>query len=173
MPKSNKSYKQVKRKIRKFTKAEEQKDDLVIQKGNTFQVYNEYKIIKEKNKFKIYADEGKQYVSTVYNSSSAISWCNADKANDVMLANNIIDTDRAIEYLANDIARTKILIKLKSTQHTEQSILFARLTEYVNRQMQLKINLHKYIQRSKQIKSKGFSNEFTTTSKTKQFNRVR
>jgi len=169
----SKNYKQVKHKIRKLTKNEEQADNLVIQKGNTFHVYNEYKIVKDKFKFNIYINDNKQFVSTVFNSSSAISWCNAHKGNDVVLAQNIIETDRAIEFISNDIAYTKILIKLKSTPPTEQSILLARLTEYINRQCQLKVNLHKYIQRSKQIKSKGFLNEFTTTSKTKKFNGVR
>ena len=66
-----------------------------------------------------------------------------------------------------------MLIKLKSTPHTKQSILFARLTEYVDKQLRIKLKLHKYIQRSKQIKDKGFSNEFTAPNKANNFNRVR
>jgi hypothetical protein len=168
-----KNYKQVKRKIRKLTEEEQQKDNLVIQKGDTFYVYNEYKITRDQYKFNIYINDGNQFVNTVYNSSSAIAWCNAHKGNYTTLAYNIISTDRAIEFLDNDIGYTKILIKLKSTPHTEQSVLLARLTEYLSKQLQLKLNLHKYIQRSKQIKDKGFSNEFTTPNKAKNFNRVR
>lgn len=168
-----KNYKQVKRKLRKLSKQEEQDTNIIIQKGNTFHVYGEYKIVKDNHKFKIYINDGNQLVSTVFNSSSAIAWCNAHKGNHVVLARNIIDTDRAIEFITNDIGRTKMFIKLKSTPDTEQSVLFARLSEYVNKQMQLKVNLHKYIQRSKQIKSEGFSNEFTTTSTTTKFNKVR
>jgi len=169
-----KTYKQVKRKLRKLSKAEEAKqDNLVVQKGNNYIVYNMYKIVKDNNKFKIYFIDGNELVGIVFTSSSAIGWCNAHKGNDIVLANNIMASDRAIEFLANDIAYTKILIKLKSTPHTEQGILFARLAEYVNKQTQLKLNLHKYIQHSKQIKSEGFSNEFTTTSNTKEFKRVR
>jgi hypothetical protein len=168
-----KNYKQVKNKIEKFVKHEETEDNLVIQKGNTFLVYSEYKIIKDKHNFKIYMLDGNKHVNTVFNSSTAISWCNAHKGNDIDLANDIIATDRAIEFVANDIAYTKIIIKLKSTPHSKQSILLARLTEYLSKQLQLKLNLHKYIQRSKQIKDKGFLNEFTTTSNPKKFKRVR
>jgi len=168
-----KNYKQVKRKLRKISKKEEQNDNLITRKGDTFHVYGEYRIIKDKHKFKIYISEGDELINTVFNSSSAIAWCNAHKGNASPLTKNIIDTDRAIEFLSNDIAYTKILISLKSTPHDEQSILLARLTEYVDKQLRLKLNLHKYIQRSKQIKSKGFLNEFTTTSTTKEFNKVR
>jgi hypothetical protein len=168
-----KNYNKVKRKINKLTKDEEQKDNLVIQRGNTFHVYNEYKIVRDKHEFNIFVNNNDTIINTVYNSSSAISWCNAHKGNDTALANKIIQTDRALEHLSNDIAYTKILVKLKTTPHAKQSILFARLTEYVDKQIRLKLNLHKYIQRSKQLKNKGFSNEFTAPSTTKKFNQVR
>ena len=46
-----KTYKQVKRKLRKLSKAEEAKqDNLVVQKGNNYIVYNMYKIVKDNNK---------------------------------------------------------------------------------------------------------------------------
>jgi hypothetical protein len=169
----SKNYKQVKRKIHELSKDEEQKDNLVIQKGNIFHVYNEYTIVKDNHKFDIYIVDNNELINTVFNSSSAISWCNAHKGNDINLANDIIGTDRAIEFLNNDIGYTKMLIKSKTTPHQEQSILLARLTEYVNKQIRLKLNLHKYIQRSKQIKDKGFSNEFTTPRKTTKFKKVR
>lgn len=168
-----KNYKQLKSKLKKLSTDEEQEDGLVIQQGNVFLVYGDYKIIKDKHQYKIYIIDGDLFIDTVFNSSSAISWCNAHKGNDTVLATNIIDTDRAIEFISNDIAYTKMIIKLKSTPSTKQSVLFARLTEYINNQMQLKVNLHKYIQRSKQIKSEGFSNEFTAPIKTKEFKRVR
>lgn len=170
-----KNFKQVKRKLKKLIKDENQEGigDLVKRQNNVFFVYDDYKVIKDKHQFKIYTIDNNEYISTVFNSSSAISWCNAHKGNDVVLADNILSTDRAIEFIGNDITYTKMLIKLKSTSHTNQSILFARLTEYVNSSLQLKLNLHKYIQRSKQIKSKGFSNEFTAPIKTKEFKRVR
>ena len=169
----SKNYNQVKREIKKLNKKEELDTNVIIQKGNEFLVYSEYKIVKDKYRFLIYEIDSEKFIATVYNSSTAISWCNAHKGNDVVLARNIIATDIAIEHITNDITYTKMLIKTKTTPAEEQSILFARLTEYINRQCQLKVNLHKYIQRSKQIKSKGFLNEFTTTSKTKEFNRVR
>jgi hypothetical protein len=169
----SKNYKQVKQKLKKLSKNEEQKDNLVIQKGNIFHVYNEYTIVKDNHKFDIYIVDNNEFIGTVFNSSSAISWCNAHKCNDIDLAKNIISSDRAIEFLNNDIGYTKMLIKLKSTPHTKQSILFARLTEYVNKQLRIKLKLHKYIQRSNQIKDKGFSNEFTTPSKTTKFKKVR
>jgi hypothetical protein len=168
-----KNYKQVKRKIRKLSKNEEQKDNLVIQKGDTYYIYNEYKIIRDKHKFNIYIEDSNQFVNTVYNSSSAIAWCNAHKGNHIDLARDIISTDRSIEFLTNDIASTKILIKLKSTPHVEQGVLLARLVEYASKQLRLKLNLHKYIQRSNQIKSKGFLNEFTAPNQAKNLNRVR
>lgn len=171
-----KTYKQVKRKIRKLNKNQKDNtdnDDLVIQEGNTFHVYNEYKIVKDTYKFNIYVNDSKQLVDTVFKSSSAIAWCNAHKGNDVALAENIIKTDRFIEHLTNDIAHTKMMIKLKSTPPQEQSILIARLTEYGWKQIRLKLNLHKYIQRAKQIKSKGFLNEYTGTSTTNKFKNVR
>ena len=169
----SKNYKQVKQKLKKLSKNEEQKDNLVIQKGNIFHVYNEYTIVKDNHKFDIYIVDNNEFIGTVFNSSSAISWCNAHKGNDIDLSNGIISSDRAIEFLSNDIVYTKMLIKLKSTPHTKQSILFARLTEYVNKQLRIKLKLHKYIQRSNQIKDKGFSNEFTTPSKTTKFKKVR
>ena len=168
-----KKYKQLKSKLKKLSTDEEQEDGLVIQQGNVFLVYSDYKIIKDKHQYKIYIIDGDLFIDTVFNSSSAISWCNAHKCNDIDLAKNIISSDRAIEFLNNDIGYTKMLIKLKSTPHTKQSILFARLTEYVNKQLRIKLKLHKYIQRSKQIKDKGFSNEFTTPSKTTKFKKVR
>jgi hypothetical protein len=168
-----KNFKKIKHKLKRLSKAEETNNNLIVQKGNDFIVYSTYKINKDNEKFNIYIIDNEQFIDTLFNSSSAIAWCNAHKGNDIELANNIVSSDRAIEFLNNDIAYTKILIKLKSTPHIHQSILLARLTEYVNRQMQLKVNLHKYIQRSKQIKSEGFSNEFTTTSTTTQFNNVR
>jgi hypothetical protein len=169
----SKNYKQVKRKIRELSKDEEQKDNLVIQKGNIFHVYNEYTIVKDNHKFDIYITDNNEFINTVFNSSSAISWCNAHKCNDINLANDIISSDRAIEFLNNDIGYTKMLIKLKSTPHNKQSVLLARLTEYLSKQLQLKLNLHKYIQRSKQIKDKGFSNEFTTPNTAKHRKKVR
>jgi hypothetical protein len=169
----SKNYNQVKREIKKLNKKEELDTNVIIQKGNEFLVYSEYKIVKDKHQFKIYEMDSGEFINTVFNSSTAISWCNAHKGNNVVLAHNIITTDRALEFLANDIAYTKMLIKLKDTPHNKQSILFARLSEYVDKQIRLKLNLHKYIQRSKQIKDKGFSNEFTATSKTKEFNGVR
>ena len=168
-----KNYKQLKSKLKKLSTDEEQEDGLVIQQGNVFLVYSDYKIIKDKHQYKIYIIDGDLFIDTVFNSSSAISWCNAHKCNDIDLAKNIISSDRAIEFLNNDIGYTKMLIKLKSTPHTKQSILFARLTEYVNKQLRIKLKLHKYIQRSNQIKDKGFSNEFTTPSKTTKFKKVR
>jgi len=169
-----KTYNQVKRKLRKLSKKEQSKsDELVVKQGDNFIVYNMYKITKDRNEFKIYFIDGNEFVTTVFSSATALSWCNAHRGNNIELASNIINTDRTIEFLANDIAYTKILIKLKSTPHEQQSTLLARLTEYVSKQMRLKVNLHKYIQRSKQIKSEGFSNEFTTTSNTKEFKRVR
>ena len=168
-----KNYKQLKSKLKKLSTDEEQEDGLVIQQGNVFLVYGDYKIIKDKHQYKIYIIDGDLFIDTVFNSSSAISWCNAHKCNDIDLAKNIISSDRAIEFLNNDIGYTKMLIKLKSTPHTKQSILFARLTEYVNKQLRIKLKLHKYIQRSKQIKDKGFSNEFTAPNKANNFNRVR
>ena len=168
-----KNYKQLKSKLKKLSTDEEQEDGLVIQQGNVFLVYGDYKIIKDKHQYKIYIIDGDLFIDTVFNSSSAISWCNAHKGNDIVLARNIIKTDRGIEFLNNDISYTKMLIKLRSTPHTIQSILFTKLTEYVDKQIRLKLNLHKYIQRSKQIKNKGFSNEFTAPNKANNFNRVR
>lgn len=172
---STKTYKQVKRKIRKLNKNQKENtenDDLVIQEGNTFHVYNDYKIVKNTYKFNIYINENKKFVDTVFKSSSAIAWCNAHKGNDVVLARHIIETDRFIEHLTNDIAHTKMMIKLKSTPPQEQCILMARLTEYGWKQIRLKLNLHKYIQRAKQIKSKGFLNEYTRTSTTNKFKNI-
>ena len=168
-----KNFKHVKRKIRELSKDEEKKDNLVIQNGNIFHVYNEYRIVKNGYKFDIYINDGNEFIGTVFNSSTAISWCNAHKGNDVVLSNNIITTDRGIEFLNNDISYTKMLIKLRSTPHPIQSILFTKLTEYVDKQLRLKLKLHKYIQRSNQIKDKGFSNEFTAPNKANNFNRVR
>ena len=168
-----KNYKQLKSKLKKLSKNEKSDDNLVVQNGNIFDVYNKYKIIKDKHSFNIYIVDNNEFIGTVFNSSSAISWCNAHKGNDIDLSNGIISSDRAIEFLSNDIVYTKMLIKLKSTPHTKQSILFARLTEYVNKQLRIKLKLHKYIQRSKQIKDKGFSNEFTAPNKANNFNRVR
>ena len=168
-----KNYKQLKSKLKKLSTDEEQEDGLVIQQGNVFLVYGDYKIIKDKHQYKIYIIDGDLFIDTVFNSSSAISWCNAHKGNDIVLARNIIKTDRGIEFLNNDISYTKMLIKLRSTPHPIQSILFTKLTEYVDKQIRLKLNLHKYIQRSKQIKDKGFSNEFTAPNKANNFNRVR
>jgi hypothetical protein len=170
---TTKNFKQIKQKLKKLSNKEQADSNLIIRNGNTFVVYDEYEIKKNKHEFEICIRDSNEFVANVYNSSTAISWCNAHKGNNSVLARNIIETDRAIEFLSNDIAYTKILIKLKSTPHTKQSILLARLTEYLTKQLQLKLNLHKYIQRSKQIKDKGFSNEFTTPNTAKHRKKVR
>jgi len=95
------------------------------------------------------------------------------KAMDVQLASKIADADRKLEYLSNDIVLTKARLRKKDLDVFTTNVLVSRLQEYVIEQYQLKLNLHKYIQLSKEIKNKGFSNEFTTSTDTKNLTRVR
>jgi len=168
-------YNKVKQKIQNLTDKEVQlQNELIIQKGNTYFVYTLYKIVKtNEGQFDIYYTDGDEYVGSVNQSASAIAWCNAQKGNDIELSNNILVTDRKIHFLQNDINHTKILIKNKSLPRLTRDVLMSRLIDYITKQCKLKANLHKYIQRSKQIKGQGFKNEFTTFSQTDNLTRIR
>ena len=167
------SFKSVKEKINRLSENEKHSDSVIIQKGNIFYVYGLYRIEKLGNLYEIYYTDNNEHATTVFTSKSAISWCNATKACDAELANNIEHTDRKLEYLSNDIFFAKRRLKNKKIDQETKTVLVARLSEYIIEQCQLKLNLHKYIQISNEIKNKGFSNEFTTVTNTKHFTRIR
>ena len=167
------SFKSVKEKINQLSEKEKHSDSVIIQKGNTFYVYGLYRIEKLGNSYKIYYTDNDEYATTVFTSKSAISWCNATKACDAELANNIERADRKLEYLANDIFLARRRLKNKKISQETKTMMVARLSDYIIEQCQLKLNLHKYIQISNEIKNKGFSNEFTTVTNTKHFTRIR
>lgn len=167
------TFNSVKEKIHRFSEKEKHNDNVIIQKGNDFYVYGLYKIEKSNNLYKIYYTDINEYATTVFTSKSAISWCNAMKACDVQLANKIERTDKKLEYLSNDIFLAKHGLKSRNISQKAKAVLVARLTDYIIEQCQLKLNLHKYIQISNEIKNKGFSNEFTTVTNTKDLTRVR
>ena len=167
------SFKGVKEKISKLSEKEKHSDSVIIQKGNIFYVYGLYRIEKLNNTYNIYYTDNNEHATTVFASKSAISWCNASKACDAKLANDIERTDKKLEYLNNDIFFAKRRLKDKKLEQKTKTMLVARLSEYIIEQYQLKLNLHKYIQISNEIKNKGFSNEFTTVTNTKHFARIR
>jgi len=167
------TFKRVKEKINQLSEKEKNNDSVIIQNGDNFYVYGLYVIEKNNNCFDLYYADGNEYIVTMFTSVSAISWCNAMKAMDVQLASKIADADRKLEYLSNDIVLTKARLRKKDLDVFTTNVLVSRLQEYVIEQYQLKLNLHKYIQLSKEIKNKGFSNEFTTSTDTKNLTRVR
>jgi len=167
------TFNRVKEKLTEFSDKEQHSESVIIQKGNNFYVYGLYRIEKFNNLYKIYYTDINEYATTVFTSKSAISWCNAMKACDVELADKIERTDKKLEYLSNDIFLAKHRLKSKNISRKIKAVLVARLTDYIIEQCQLKLNLHKYIQISNEIKNKGFSNEFTTVTDTKNLTRVR
>lgn len=170
-----KNYKKVRRRIKNLYDKEIQlENELIIQRGNIYFVYALYKIVKnDDGYFDIYFSDIDEYAGTTYKSTTAIAWCNAQKGNDIELADNILETDKKIQYLQNDINRTKLLIKNKSLNQLSEDILSSRVVDYISKQCKLRANLHKYIQCSKQIKIQGFSNEFTSFSQDRNLTRIR
>jgi len=146
---------------------------LISKIGDTYIVYNQYQIIPDDNKFNIYEKNGKlKHLVTTYTSASAISWCIADKKEEIELANNIIACDNKIEFLLGDITHTKQVLKNTPSSHRE-GVLLARLQEYNLKHYKLKGKLHKYIQRAKYIKKLGLDNESKRTSRKKHVIEVR
>ena len=144
---------------------------IIIQKGNTYQAFDQY-LIKE-TEFGWHVISDSLPAPLLFNTSKvALAWCIAYKVNMLKLASNMLWLDNMVATKQIDIdILTHILDN--DNELDNRTMLVARLMEDINSRQSYKEQLSKCVESAKYIKLKGTNNAINRSYKTSKRNRSR
>jgi len=128
----------------------------VLKEDNVYYVFDKYKIVKEQGRFALYRSE--TFVNYVNKSSTAMSWCLANKSQNWQLAHDLIYYDNQIESKKFDMDIHKQMAK-KVDNDDDRNLHYDLYVESLNRLKQFERNLQKSVNLAKYNKIKDFQNE--------------
>lgn len=171
----SKNYKDVSSSIRRISNKVLTQDDLekriIIQKGNTYQVYGDYTL--EETEFGWQVTSDRLSEALVFNTAKvALAWCILYKVGNFATAQHMQWLDNRISAKQMDV--DILMHMLESEEPTlDRATLLARLSEDINNRQSYKKQLMKYVKQAKYIKLKGTHNELNRFNKTSRRNRSR
>jgi len=150
------NYKKVSRTVRKIaTKTfAELADEIIIQKGESYQVYKDYYITPSG---KLWTVQSEHVGDLLFSSTKvALAWCILDKAHQFETAIRLVILDTKIMHKQTDIdvALTRLSKKQVSTEM--RPVLQCRVAEDLDRKSRYREQLDKCLQMAKYIKLKEF-----------------
>lgn len=145
------TYNKIKRKIKKLY--EKERENIIIKQGNSYILYNSYKITNIDNLWEVIYNH--ECIHKFAMSSSALSWCLADREKQYMLADNLINSDQKLQNKRIDIIRRRRYLK-NVTDPDRKAIALTRISNDVYKCKAIKIEIGLYVQMTKYIEIKGF-----------------
>ena len=144
---------------------------IIIQKGNTYQAFDQYLIEETDSGWHVISDN--LPAPLLFNTSKvALAWCIAYKVNKSELASNLLWLDNLVAAKQNDIdVLTHILDNAEKLDN--RAILIARLMEDINSRQVYKKQLSICVRTAKYIKLKGTNDELNRFNKTSRRKRSR
>ena len=120
------NFNKVKAKIKHFSKNKELNDQVIRKVKGSYFLYNIYKITNNNGIWEV-----RKYDHLVYgfeSSSTATTWCLADKSKQYMDAHNLIIIDRHIQRKKTDMQFRSKQISQSDLSYDRKTIAIARLT---------------------------------------------
>lgn len=144
---------------------ESAKQNLIFSTDNGYQVFDRYTILKKQNTVTVTEYAGNPAIFTSVR--TALSWCIADKYNQIKLANEIKRLDEKRWRLRNDVSFSQKLTSIFKDPETRETALLKLETKQallhnVETGLEKCANLAKYWQ------LRGFNNEIERTKRSAQ-----
>jgi len=125
-------------------------------------IFGRYHIVPDNGKYQIFS-LSEDLIGTFSNKRIAMSWCVADKFNQLNLAQNIKYLDIKRQILSNDIYCSQKLAERSKHENTYE-IINMKLQPKIERYTLLNNELEKCVNSAKYLQLRGFSNETARTS---------
>ena len=123
--------------------------------------FGKYQISPNQDRFQVSTWD--RLIHTFASKRSAISWCVADRVNNINLANQILALDRKQQLLSADIQCRQGQGRRSKTSDFEE-IVDTKVQPKIVRYNAVKAELEKCINSAKYIQIRGFNNETARTS---------
>ena len=128
----------------------------------SYNVFGKYTIEPKKPGYRVFCSATE--VGTFSSSRSALSWCIADKNKAYKTAQELLETDRKLTWITQDIA-TRAAIGDKSRDPGLREIILTKLESKIILKKLLENQLTKCINWAKYVQQQGFDNETQRTGR--------
>ena len=145
------NYSKVKRKLKKLY--ENEINNIIYKRKGSYILYNIYQVTNLNGLWEVryYG----QYINMFANSSTAISWCLADKTGQIMLAHNLILQDRRLQTKKNDVIIRREYLK-NEIDPNRKEIAVTRITNDLYTCKSIKLEIEFDCSSTKYIQIKGY-----------------
>lgn len=124
--------------------------------NDEYEVFSKYKIVPKKPGYEVYQND--DLVGKFQQSKAALSWCIADKFARYTMARDIMNTDRELLNISNDIfVRASVANSAKKAGFKE--IIDTKLESKIVRKKMLESQMTKFVNSAKYLQQRGFINE--------------
>lgn len=142
---------------------QELESKIILKNGSKYQVFGKYTVIPESGLFLVQRQD--TVLGKFETTRTALSYCIADKENNLNLARQILDLEQKLQYIRIAIDHRRAFgEKTKNSDLKELSIV--KIQHRQQQQHWLKSELEKCIKMAKYLHHKGFSNETERTGRT-------
>lgn len=128
----------------------------------TYQVFDRYSIHPKKHGFTVFCSATE--VGTFSSSKSALSWCIADKHKSYNTARELLETDRKLAWVTQDIA-TRAAIGDRSRDPALRETILTKLESKIIKKKLLENQLTKCVNWAKYVQQRGFEDETQRTGR--------
>ena len=152
-------------KLEEFARREFQDvSDIMIMRNDDgdYELFGKYRIVPAaKDKYFVYLHDNE--VGMFCSSRTAISWCIVDKYQEYNIARQLLNADRMLGLVSNDIQVRSGIARRR--QRESREIIDVKLETKIIRKKALENELTKYVNRAKYLQQRGFQNEIARTGR--------
>ena len=127
-----------------------------------YEVFDRYRITREPGGYRVFC--AATDVGTFSSTRSALSWCIADKHRAYNTARELLETDRKLACLTNDIA-TRAALGDHSRDPALRETILTKLESKIIKKKLLEKQLAKCVDWAKYVQQRGFDNETQRTGR--------
>jgi hypothetical protein len=128
----------------------------------TYEAFGNYKIVPTRPHYQVIRRD--IYIGTFSTTRSALSWCIADKFNDINLAAELMLIDSRLYSLTSDI-NSRANLADKSTKVEFRELIGTKLESKIIQKKTLENQLAKCVSSAKYLQQRGFNNETARTGR--------
>lgn len=139
--------------------------DIVMMRNDDgdYELFGKYRIVPvAKNKYFVYCYDNE--VGMFTSSRTAVSWCIIDKHQEYNLARQLLNADRTLGLLNNDIS-VRSMMSQRNRQRDAREIIDTKLETKIIHKKALENEVTKYVNRAKYLQQRGFQNEIARTGR--------
>ena len=130
--------------------------------NGSYEVFDYYRILPEQSGYRVFCSATE--VGSFSSTRSALSWCIADKNRAYNTAREILETDRKLACLTNDIG-ARAALGDRSKNPALREIILTKLESKIIKKKLLEKQLAKCVNWAKYVQQRGFDNETQRTGR--------